>query len=124
MAATIIIIVILAIIIIAVAANYKKKLSQGCCGAGTDTVEKVKTDDKNAEDYPYEYTLSIEGMTCKNCAARIENKFNQTEGYFAKVNLKKNSACIRTKTEVTDGELKSIVAKAGYHVTEIVHGSC
>lgn len=122
MAVTIIIIVILAIIIIAVAANYRKKLSQGCCGAGGDTVEKVKTGNKDASEYPYQYTLSIEGMTCKNCAARIENKFNQTEDYFATVNLRKNSALVRTKTEVEDGELKSIVAKAGYHVTEIKQG--
>lgn len=121
MGATIIIIVILAIIIIAVLVNYRKKVSQGCCGAGADPAEKTIARKKDASDYPYQYTLSIEGMTCKNCAARIENKFNQAEGYYANVNLRKNSALVRTKTEVEDGELKSIVAKAGYHVTEIRH---
>lgn len=120
MALTIIIIAVLAIIIIAVAVNYRKKLSQGCCGAGGDAVEKAAPSDKDISDYPYQYTIAIEGMTCKNCAARIENRFNQTEGYFAKVNLRKNNALVHTKEEVTDGDLKSIVAKAGYHVTEIV----
>lgn len=117
--ATAIIIIILVVIIILAIRSYVKKLSQGCCGAGGDTVEKVKAADADASHYPHQYLLSIEGMTCKNCAARVENAFNKTEGFFAQVNLRKNTALVRAKESVTDGELKSIVAKAGYHVTAI-----
>ena len=99
--------------------SYRKKLTRGCCGAGGDSVEKVGTADKNPADYPYQYIVSIEGMTCKNCAARIENKFNQMDEYLAKVNLRKNTALIRSKTDVTDGDLKSVVARAGYHITSV-----
>lgn len=116
---TAIIIIILIVIIILVIRSYTKKLSQGCCGAGGDSVEKIKAADTDRSHYPHQYLLSIEGMTCKNCAARIENTFNKTEGFLAQVNLRKNNALIHTKEEVTDGELKSIVAKAGYHVTAI-----
>ncbi|MCC8081935.1 MAG: heavy-metal-associated domain-containing protein [Lachnospiraceae bacterium] len=119
MAATIIIVIIIIIIVLAVIINYRKKVTQGCCGADGDAAEKVIPKDVDLADYPYACTILIEGMTCKNCAARIENRFNQTEGYFAKVNLRKNSAEIHTKTPVDDGEIKSIVAKAGYHVTEV-----
>lgn len=116
---TVIIVIIIAIILVATIVSYRKKLTQGCCGAGGDSVKTISTADKNPADYPYQYTVFIEGMTCKNCAARIENKFNQMEGYLAKVNLRKNSALIRSKTDVTDGDLKSIVARAGYHITSI-----
>lgn len=119
MIATIIIVIVIAVILTATIISYRKKLTQGCCGAGGNSVEKISTADKNPTDYPFQYIISIEGMTCKNCAARIENKFNQTENYLAKVNLRKNSALIRSKTDVTDGDLKSIVAKAGYHITTI-----
>lgn len=122
MIATVVIIVIIAVILAATIVSYRKKLTQGCCGAGGDSVEKVGTSDKNPADYPFQYTVSIEGMTCKNCAARIENKFNQTDGYLAKVNLRKNTALIRSKTDVTDGDLKSIAARAGYHITSIQRG--
>ncbi|MCC8030093.1 MAG: heavy-metal-associated domain-containing protein [Lachnospiraceae bacterium] len=119
MAATIIIVVIIIVIVLAVILNYRKKVMQGCCGAEGDAAEKVIPKDVNLSEYPYTCTIRIEGMTCKNCAARIENRFNQTDGFFAKVNLRKNSAEVRTKTPVEDGEIKSIVAKAGYHVTEV-----
>lgn len=119
MLATVIIVIILAVIIVAAILSYRRKLTRGCCGAGGDPVEKIRTDTKNPADYPFQYTITIEGMTCKNCAVRIENKFNQTDGYLAKVNLHKNSALIRSKTDVTDGDLKSIVARAGYHITSI-----
>ncbi len=119
MAATIIIVIIIIVILLAVIISYRKKITQGCCGAGGDAAEKVIRKDINPAEYPYTCTILIEGMTCKNCAARIENRFNQTEGYFAKVNLRKNSAEIRTKAPAEDGEIKSIVAKAGYHVKEI-----
>ncbi len=117
--ATAIIIIILIVVIVLAIRSYTKKLSQGCCGAGGDAVEKVKAADQDSSNYPHQYLLSIEGMTCKNCAARVENTFNKTEGFLAQVNLRKNTALVHSKEAVTDGELKSIVAKAGYHVTAI-----
>ncbi len=119
MLVTIIIVIILIIIIVFGIRSYTKKLSQGCCGAGGDAVERVKSSDDDSSHYPHQYLLGIEGMTCKNCAVRIENTFNKTEGFLAKVNLRKNTAVVHTREAVTDGELKSIVAKAGYHVTSI-----
>ena len=110
---------VLAVACVIAVVSFVKRMKSGCCGAGGDPVEKIRTDTKNPADYPFQYTITIEGMTCKNCAVRIENKFNQTDGYLAKVNLHKNSALIRSKTDVTDGDLKSIVARAGYHITSI-----
>ena len=36
-------------------------------------MKKVKVKDKDPSHYPYEKILKIDGMTCGNCANRVEN---------------------------------------------------
>ena len=56
----------------------------------------------------------MEGMHCQNCARRIENAFNAKEGFYAKVDLGKKTALVRSKREVPDEELKQVVRGLGY----------
>ena len=72
--ATIIICVVIAAICIFAVISYRKKLKNGCCGGGGDEVKHVKPQDTNVNDYDHVYRMDIEGMHCKNCAMRIENK--------------------------------------------------
>jgi Heavy-metal-associated domain. len=65
-------------------------------------------------NYSFEYKIKIDGMTCKNCAMRVENAFNSKENYLAKVKLSENSAYVRTKQEIAEKELRDIVINAGY----------
>ncbi len=114
--ATVIICVILALICILGIRSYVKKLSQGCCGSSTDKVKRQKPKDDDLSHYPYAYRITIDGMTCKNCAARIENAFNGTGRYYAAVDLNKKSGLIRAKEETQEAQLRMIVAKCGYSV--------
>lgn len=117
--ATAVICIILVVICIFSVKGYLKKLHNGCCGAGGDSVKKNGAEDKDISHYPYQYTLSIEGMTCKNCASRIENAFHAQEGYYAKVNLKKKEAVVHAKKAADEFDLKQIVTRAGYEVTNV-----
>lgn len=118
MATTIISILLIMFCVLAVV-GYRKRLSQGCCGSGGDIVEKQGPADRDISHYPYEYKAVIEGMTCKNCAARVENAFHSAGEFYAKVNLGKKTAVVRAKEDTPEETLKKIILRTGYDVASI-----
>lgn len=115
---TIIICAVLALICVYAAASYKKKLKSGCCGGGDI---KIKPADKNIAHYPYAVTVYIDGMTCEHCRTRVENAFNSTGEYFAKVNLKRRCAQLSSKRQIDEREIRDIVCRAGYTYNKCVY---
>lgn len=65
------------------------------------------------------YKMTVDGMYCKNCARRVENAFNKTEGNWAAANLGKKLVVLRSKTEKTQTELAGIVSSEGYTLLEV-----
>ncbi len=64
--------------------------------------------------------VSIEGMCCDHCAARVEKVISAVHNVVScDVKLKKNCAVIRSREAVSDDEIKKVVEDAGYKVTEI-----
>lgn len=115
---TVIIVIILVVIVAAAVASSAGhfKGEGGCCGGGGDV--KIKGD--KLKEVVAVKTISIEGMSCKNCAWRVQNALNSLGQVNARVNLGKNEAVIKLGREVSDDELKACVEKAGYTVREIV----
>jgi copper chaperone CopZ len=116
---TAVIVVLLVVICVFSIKSYAKKLSHGCCGGG-DGEKRVKVRDKNKAGYPYCVTITIDGMTCNHCKARVENALNSHDGVWAEVNLTKKKAVVRMKERLTDDELKSCITLEGYTVKEIL----
>ncbi|HEY8457149.1 MAG TPA: heavy metal translocating P-type ATPase [Actinopolymorphaceae bacterium] len=58
--------------------------------------------------------LSIEGMTCATCAARIEKKLNRLDGVTASVNFATEKARITYPESVTPDDLVATVRATGY----------
>lgn len=117
---TAIIVIILIVICVYSVKSYSKKLTHGCCGGESDgPIQRVKPQDPHKENYLYCQSMKIEGMTCQNCQRRIENLFNQLDGYYMEVNLKKHSAKLYTKQDVSQSEIKQKIASLGYRVTKI-----
>jgi len=58
--------------------------------------------------------ISINGMTCGHCQARVEKALNAIPGVEAKVDLKKKIAVVSIKDEVADDVLMNAVREAGY----------
>ena len=73
--------------VVLVIRSYKKKLVSGCCGASDESVKKNKVADKDKSHYPYEKTLVVDGMVCKNCSARVENALNSIDGVWAEADV-------------------------------------
>lgn len=117
--ATAIIILVLVVICVFSIKSYVTKLSHGCCGGGGDAEKKVKVADTDEANYPYKKRVGIEGMTCNNCKMRVENTFNQMEGTWANVDLKKKEMLLCTKTPMDEADIRIPIAKLGYTMTEI-----
>lgn len=58
--------------------------------------------------------LTIGGMTCASCAARIERKLNKLDGVLATVNYATEQARVSYPETVSEDELISTVEAAGY----------
>jgi copper chaperone CopZ len=111
-------IVIIILVLIVVAAVYgtvhRIKYGSSCCGEHDAADKKVRVKDKNKKNYPYTYVLNVDGMHCSNCARRIENAFNKTEGRWAEADVGRKEVILRTKREESERDLSGIVSGAGY----------
>ena len=63
---------------------------------------------------PREVGLSVRGMTCAACAARVEKKLNAIDGVFATVNFATGRATVTAPMAVSVQRLVEAVEQAGY----------
>jgi Cu+-exporting ATPase len=64
-------------------------------------------------------TLTLEGMTCASCAARIERALNKVDGVEATVNFAAETAAVSYDAAHVDAaRLIAAVEKTGYHARE------
>lgn len=116
---TFIICAVLVVIGVCAILSYKKKLKNGCCGTGGGDI-KIAPSDTNESHYAHKAVISIGGMTCQNCAIRIENAFNRREGFMVKVNLRKKQAELWSKTKADENDIRRTIQGMDYSVIGIV----
>ncbi|SDC74475.1 Cu+-exporting ATPase [Geodermatophilus telluris] len=63
---------------------------------------------------PTQIELSIGGMTCASCAARVEKKLNRMDGVTATVNYATEKARVLYDGDVTPEDLVATVERTGY----------
>lgn len=98
---------------------YMRRLRSGCCGGG-DAPERVRPADANPAHYAHHVRVRIEGMRCPHCARRVENAFNSRPGMMARVKLSAATADVYSVEPLEEGELRSLIARAGYAVQEMM----
>lgn len=112
----IILAILLVMVVLAVNSGRKHfKGSGGCCGGGGEERPHKKLE----EPAVGQRVLSVEGMHCESCQARIEKAIDRLDGVVCKTNLHKKTAMVTFSQPVSDDTLKEIVEKLGYRVTEI-----
>lgn len=117
---TIVVLAVLAAIAVVAVKKYRKNLKEGCCASGdAGPGASVTASDTDESHYPYRTVMKISGMSCENCAKRIENALNRTEGVYGKVDLSQNSAEVLSKFEHPDRRLRLIVTELGYTVDSL-----
>jgi len=65
-----------------------------------------------------ETVLTIEGMTCAACAARVQKRLNGLHGVSAAVNYATGTARVTTRADLPARELVAAVERAGYTARE------
>ena len=113
-------IIALLIAAVAAAAVYAVRWSRkgsGCCGEH-ETVRRQGVRDRNPAHYAFEAVLTVGGMTCENCARRVENALNALDGVWATVRIEDHKARLRCKSAPDEAELRRAVREAGYVVSE------
>ena len=76
-----------------------------------------------ASSAPQEMKLSVQGMTCAACAARVEKKLNTIDGVAASVNFATEAAIVTASAEVTVQRLIDAVEQAGYRAEILDRGA-
>lgn len=108
--------VLLVLVFVGIRSGVKHFARQGgCCGGGSS----VKVRRKRLKKVIRQRTIEIEGMSCKHCKERVENRLNEMDGISAKVDLKEKTAVVSMEKDVSDEELVKVIVKAGYEVTGI-----
>lgn len=112
----IILAILLVMVVLAVNSGRKHFEGSGCCcgGGGEERPHK-----KLEEPAVGQRVLSVEGMHCESCQARIEKAIDRLDGVVCKTNLHKKTATVTFSQPVSDDTLKEIVEKLGYRVTDI-----
>ena len=96
----------------------KSRKGGGCCGEHQEAEKRVGIADRNKAHYPHSLSLQIGGMTCVNCARKVENALNSLDGVWAKVAIDTRSARVLCKTPPDEAAIREAVRQAGYTVTE------
>lgn len=64
--------------------------------------------------------ITIEGMTCGHCSARVEKTLKAMAGVTdAKVDLANKTATVEMSQDIEDSVLREAIDDAGYDVIEI-----
>ena len=113
----IIIAILVAVIILSIKSMIPHFKGEGACCGGGSGVKLVKS--KRLDKVIAVKTISIEGMTCDHCVARIHNALNSIDGVSAKVNRAKGQATVKLDRKIDEEKLRNAVTDLGYKVTEI-----
>lgn len=112
----VIILILVLVVILAVRRARKHFRGGGCCGSGSNTIRTHKT---LTQPVICKKVLTVEGMHCENCQARVENAIDRFPQAACTVDLRKKTATVSLTAALSDQELKNAVEKLGYQVTSI-----
>lgn len=76
----------------------------------------------NKENLFMKTIVNIDGMCCEHCAKRVQDKLSTVKNAVSvDVKLKKKIAVIRSREQLSEEEIKTLVTDAGYTVLSIEH---
>lgn len=108
-------ILLIAVIGIAIFSTIKRiNYGSSCCGEKDPMPPRIKVKDKNKNHYPFAYRIKVDGMHCSGCVRKLENAFHKEDGMWATVSLEKKEVLLRSKKELENRDMGSIVSSVGF----------
>jgi copper chaperone CopZ len=109
-------ILLIAYAVYATVQKARGKSGSSCCG-GPEAVLPKPVADTDESHYPYKYYVSIDGMMCSNCAAKVENAINKSGDVWANVDLGRKRAEVLSKSEKAEDDFAKALKGTEYKVT-------
>lgn len=88
----------------------------GCCGGGADTPPEQ---DKAIGAVVARRELSLAGLHCMKCVARVQRALDAIPGVSADVTLDPQRALVRMDRDVPDDALRQAVEAEGFQVVSV-----
>ena len=85
-----------------------------CCGEREKNVRRTGPAWGRLGGAPYAAEIEIQGMTCENCARKIENALNELDGVRARVNYPERRATLRSSRPGMEAQARAKIREAGY----------
>lgn len=121
-------VLVMAIVVVMLAVGGRRAVQgltkgKSCCtdGAAPAHVPSARLAEGDADEsrYPYRTELLIGGMSCENCARRVEGALAALPGTWARVDFEAHTALVRTKDPVDRAACEAAVRDAGYYVMKL-----
>lgn len=101
------------------AVSETENTGHAACKVTSEAFEAAEINNNVKGENVMNKKMTIEGMSCGHCSARVEKALNGIDGVKATVNLEEKTAYIEISGDVSDDTLKKAVEDAGYEVTGI-----
>lgn len=112
----VLVLILALVVVLAVLRARKHFRGGGCCGSGSNTIRAHKTLTKPVI---CKKVLTIDGMHCESCQARVENAIDRFPQAACTVDLRKKTSTVSLCAPLSDEELIQTVEKLGYRITAI-----
>ncbi len=120
MANAIIILILIALMCIAAVRIYRTiKYGGSCCSGGGAMDKKIRVKDRNSSNYPYCYTLKVDGMVCSGCVRKVENAINSDGQLWATVNLERKEVRVLAKKTMTRDDFMNLLKGTSYTLLDV-----
>lgn len=97
----------------------RMKKGGGCCGEHESAVRSRAAKRNRKQRYTFHVDIKITGMTCSNCAKRVENALNDLDGVRAKVDRNTDTAHVMSAERPDLNMLFVTIARTGY-IAEVI----
>lgn len=117
----VIILILIGLVLAGIRRIYRTvRYGGSCCSGSVGLEKKVRVRDRNRSNYPYSYTLKVDGMVCAGCARKVENAFNSDDKLWAEVNLEHKEVHVLSKKEMDRASFLRLLSGTSYTLLEIV----
>lgn len=86
---------------------------------GNESINNNPVNENKGVEITMKKIITINGMSCEHCKARVEKALNAVDGVAAKVDLSTNTATVVLNKPVADDALKNAVNDAGYEAVSV-----
>lgn len=81
--------------------------------------KKIRVKDRNSSNYPYCYTLKVDGMVCSGCVRKVENAINSDGQLWATVNLERKEVRVLAKKTMTRDDFMNLLKGTSYTLLDV-----